>query len=96
MKYLHNTKQNIEILCEIIDKSPNIIFTIDLNGNILYCNDTFSNLLGYLKEEIIGKHVREFATEEEIYKSCMLSIEATGKCLDQETFFRKKMEHCST
>lgn len=88
--FLHDAKQNIKILCEVIDKSPDIIFTIDLNGHIIYCNETFSNLLGYSKEEIVGKHVREFAVEEEIYNTCMLSVKSTGKCLDQETFFRKK------
>jgi PAS domain-containing protein len=38
-----NEKANIDILCEVIDKSPDIIFTIDLNGNVLYVNDTFVN-----------------------------------------------------
>lgn len=88
--FLHDAKQNVEILCEVIDKSPDIIFTIDLNGKILYCNDTFSSLLGYSKEEIVEKHIRDFAVDEDIYKSCMLNIETTGRCLDQETFFRKK------
>lgn len=88
--FLKETSQNFELLCRIIDKSPDIIFTIDLDGKILYVNDTFSEILGYSKEEVIGKHIMEIATEESIYNACMISVKSTGKCLDQETIFRKK------
>jgi PAS domain S-box-containing protein/diguanylate cyclase (GGDEF)-like protein len=82
--------KNFELLCKVIDKSPDIIFTIDLNGKILYVNDTFSEILGYEKDEVIGKNIREIATEESIYNACMVSVKNTGKCLDQETIFKRK------
>lgn len=88
--FLEAMPQNFEILRKIIDKSPDIIFTIDLDGKVLYVNDTFTEILGYEKEEVIGKHMREIATEESIYNACMISVKNTGKCLDQETIFRKK------
>lgn len=83
-------KKDIDILCEMINKSPDIIFTVDLNGNVLYVNDTFVNLLGYNRDEIIGKSIRIVSVEDEIYNACMVSVKEMGKCLDQETVFRKK------
>ncbi|WP_051524399.1 EAL domain-containing protein [Sulfurihydrogenibium subterraneum] len=88
--FLKDTAQNFELLCKIIDNSPDIIFTIDLNGKILYVNESFTEILGYSKEEVIGRHIREIATEESIYNACMISVKSTGKCLDQETVFRRK------
>jgi PAS domain S-box-containing protein len=85
-----NEKADIDILCEIINKSPDIIFTIDLDGNVLYVNDAFVNLLGYNRDEIIGKSIKIVSVEDEIYNACMVSVKETGKCLDQETVFRKK------
>jgi diguanylate cyclase (GGDEF)-like protein/PAS domain S-box-containing protein len=85
-----NEEANIDILCEVIDKSPDIIFTIDLDGNVLYVNDAFVNLLGYNRDEIIGKSIKIVSVEDEIYNACMVSVKETGKCLDQETVFRKK------
>jgi PAS domain S-box len=86
-----NEKADIEILFEIINKCPHIIFAIDLNGNVLYVNDTFVNLLGYNRDEIIGKSIRIVSVEDEIYNECMISVKETGKYLDQETVFRKRM-----
>jgi len=85
-----NEEVNLDILCEIINKSPDIIFTIDLNGNVLYVNDTFVNLLGYNRDEIIGKSIKIVSVEDEIYNACMVCVKETGKCLDQVTVFRKK------
>jgi len=85
-----NEEVNLDILFEIINKSPDIIFTIDLNGNVLYVNDTFVNLLGYNRDEIIGKSIKIVSVEDEIYNACMVCVKETGKCLDQVTVFRKK------
>jgi PAS domain S-box-containing protein len=77
-----NEKADIDILCEVIDKSPDIIFTIDLDGNVLYVNDAFVNLLGYNRDEIIGKSIRIVFVDDEIYNACMVSVKETGKCLE--------------
>jgi len=85
-----NEEVSLDILREIINKSPDIIFTIDLNGNVLYVNDTFVNLLGYNRDEIIGKSIKIVSVEDEMYNACMVCVKETGKCLDQVTVFRKK------
>ncbi|MGC8869334.1 MAG: EAL domain-containing protein [Sulfurihydrogenibium sp.] len=88
--FLDKNSNEFELLRNIIDKSPDIIFSIDADGKILYVNESFTEILGYSKEEVLGKHVLEIALEESIYYACMLSVKRSGKCLNQETFFRKK------
>jgi len=74
----------------ILDNSPDIIFTIDPQGKILYANPSFYNLLGYSKQEVIGKSIKQFIADKEIYKTCMLSVKQYGACLNQDTYFVKK------
>ena len=40
----------------IIKQSPNVIVLTDINGNIEYVNDRFTEITGYEKEEVIGKN----------------------------------------
>ncbi len=75
---------------KILDNSPDIIFTIDTQGKILYANPSFSSLLGYSEDEIIGRKITDFVVDKDVYKACMLSVKTTGVCLAQDTFFRKK------
>lgn len=81
---------DIDLLCKIIDNAPDIIFTIDLGGKIQYVNSSFCKTLGYSREEIVGKNIRELAIDMSIYDACMVSVKETGKCLDQETYFKTK------
>lgn len=81
---------DIDTLCNIIDMSPDIIFTITPEGVIQYVNSSFCEILGYTKEEVIGMNIKQIAIDKDIYNACMLSVSQTGKCLDQETYFRKK------
>lgn len=49
-----------------LDNSPNAVGFADLNGIITYVNDKYAKLFGFTdKTEIIGKHISEFATENE-------------------------------
>lgn len=81
---------DLNLLCEIIDKSPDIVFSIDTDGKIQYVNSSFCQILGYSKEEAIGKNIKEITVEKSIYDACMLSVKETGKCIDQETIFKTK------
>ncbi|WP_448587588.1 EAL domain-containing protein [Thermocrinis sp.] len=82
--------RDLKFICEVIEKSPDIIFSIDPNGIVKYVNETFTKLLGYEKEEIIGKSIRIVSIDDNIYNTCMMEVKTTGRCLDQETIFRKK------
>ena len=61
---LEKAKKNLEESEEryrnLFENSPNIIFTLDLDGRINLVNKAVENLVGYNKEEIIGKRFKEF------------------------------------
>ncbi|MCD1296159.1 hypothetical protein CUJ83_14240 [Methanocella sp. CWC-04] len=44
-------------LSDIINESPDAMLTVDKNGMILSFNKSASRLLGYLKDEMVGKHL---------------------------------------
>jgi len=52
----------------IFKRAPNGISILDSKGYILEVNDKESNLLGYRKEELIGKHISTFFKKEYLQK----------------------------
>ena len=40
----------------LVQNSPDIIYTLDENGNFLFINDAFERLLGYPRDGILGRH----------------------------------------
>ncbi len=74
----------------ILDNSPDIIFTINTEGKILYANPAFYKLLGYEESEVIGNSIKQFIPDKDIYNSCMLSVKQSGACLNQDTYFIRK------
>ena len=49
---------------DLYDNAPDMYHTLDKNGIIADCNETGARMLGYKKEEIIGRPITEFATDE--------------------------------
>ncbi|MCX6384308.1 MAG: PAS domain S-box protein [Actinobacteria bacterium] len=70
-----------EIYCEFYEKSPLGYQSLDANGNILIINDTWLELLGYEKEEVIGKWIGDFLTPEykEIFSLNFSQFKSIGK-----------------
>jgi diguanylate cyclase (GGDEF)-like protein/PAS domain S-box-containing protein len=50
----------------LIDSSPDFIYTLDKNGNFNFVNDRAQSLLGYSKEELLGKHYTFLVHQEDI------------------------------
>ena len=48
----------------LYDNAPDMYHSLDSNGIIIDCNETESRKLGYKKEEIIGRPLTDFFTEE--------------------------------
>ncbi len=49
---------------DLYDNAPDMYHSVDRNGIIIDCNETEARMLGYKKEEIIGKPIIYFMTEE--------------------------------
>jgi len=49
---------------DLYDNAPDMYHTLDKDGIITDCNETEARMLGYKKEEIIGRPVADFFTEE--------------------------------
>lgn len=81
--------ENVRLL-EILEYSPDGIFTIDTNLLIQYVNPAFCKLLAYPADELYGTSITKHLGDISILGSCMASIEATGHCHDQETIFNRK------
>jgi len=52
-------KESKETFHDLYENAPNAYFSIGSDGHILRCNRKAVNLLGYLREELIGKKVIE-------------------------------------
>lgn len=53
-----------EKYCDLYDNAPDMYHTLDENGMIINCNETEARMLGYKKEEIIGRPITDFFTED--------------------------------
>ena len=77
---------------DLYESSPDLLRTIDLSENIVNCNMTYVESLGYVKEEIIGKSVFDH-TAEKSHDSLRDSIEEwrnTGKIVNREIWMKRK------
>ncbi len=54
-------KQSEEYLDNIIESSLDSIITTDKKGYVTRANKSFQKLLGFEKEEALGKHMAEFS-----------------------------------
>ncbi len=64
----------------LVENSPDIIYTLDEKGRFSFVNDAFERLLGFSREEIIGKHYTEIVFPQDLPKSQFVVNERrTGK-----------------
>lgn len=77
-------------LQEILEHSPDGMFTIDMNMLIQYVNPAFCKLLGYPANELYGTSITQHLGDLSILGNCMASVQNTGHCNDQETIFNRK------
>jgi PAS domain S-box-containing protein len=55
-------RQSEESYRTLVEAAPDGVVSLDAEGRITASNEAFSNLLGYTKEDICGRHISEFAT----------------------------------
>jgi two-component system NtrC family sensor kinase len=74
----------------ILDNSPVLITTADLDGRVVSFNRGAEEHLGYKAEEVIGKPAAIFYPNKKIRQSMMRSVEKSGDIRDFETVVRRK------
>jgi len=77
-------------LKQILDNSPDGIFTISNELSIKYVNPAFCRILGFQPEELTGTQITEYLGDLNILNVCMAEVEVHGHCNDQETIFKRK------
>lgn len=50
----------------LVDSSPDIIYTLDQDGHFTFINERATTLLGYGRDELLGKHYSEIVFEEDL------------------------------
>lgn len=50
----------------LVNNSPDLIYTLDHNGNFTFLNDTVETLLGYRKDDLLGKHYSTIVHEDDL------------------------------
>lgn len=77
-------------LHEILENSPDGMFTIDMDLIIQYVNPAFCKLLGYPSDELYGTSIIDHLGDLSILGGCMVTVQECGHCNDQETIFKRK------
>ncbi|WP_028992009.1 GGDEF domain-containing response regulator [Thermoanaerobacter thermocopriae] len=76
-------KERNEILNDIMESAGDAIIMIDDNGNVTFWNPAAERILGYSKEEIIGKELHAFVIQEErlyeVYREAFKRFRLSGK-----------------
>jgi PAS domain S-box-containing protein len=87
--HLLETEQRYRILYE---KSPDLLRTVDLNENIIDCNDAYCYSLGYSREEIIGKSLFLHVAEKSVLdlRDALVEWDRTGFIENREIWLQRK------
>lgn len=79
-----------DYLQKIVDNSPVIIITTDLEGRVVSYNPGAEEALGYLREEVIGKPATIFYRSPDERDALMRRVVAEGAIRDHETTLVRK------
>jgi len=75
---------------QILNNSPDGVFTISPENEILYVNPAFCRILGFSAEELLGSQIHQYLGDLDIFEACSKEVEKYGFCHDQETIFKRK------
>ena len=91
-KDLEKLNAELKKFQQAVENASDIIFIIDPAGNILYANKTVENLLGYEKEDIIGKkpYFWENSSIASFFKKVSRYLKASGNIFSDEIVNIKK------
>lgn len=75
---------------QILNNSPDGVFTISPQNEILYVNPAFCRILGFTADELLGTEIHQYLGDLDIFEACSLEVAKKGFCHDQETIFKRK------
>ncbi|MFZ0183922.1 MAG: PAS domain S-box protein [Nitrosotalea sp.] len=76
----------------LYENSPDLLRTIDADGIILDCNNSYCKKLGYEKNEVIGKSVYDFVSPSsyDAFRDSFETWKTTGKVSNKIAWFKRK------
>ena len=85
----HKTEQKYR---NLYDNSPDLLRTINLQGIITDCNRTYTDTLGYTREEVIGTSIFEHVSEESLdeLQDSFKMWKSSGIVRDRKIWLKKK------
>ncbi len=70
----------LKLFSEIVEKSPDGIQIVDLNGHIMYSNNVAEEMFGFPDKDLKGKHVNELNVDSNFAnKTIIPTLKKTGK-----------------
>lgn len=89
ISYVHLLKQRYKAIYE---ESPVLLRTINTEGIILDCNDSYAKALGYTKNELIGNSIFDTVAEEslELMRQSFETWKKLGSVRNREALFKRK------
>jgi len=77
---------------DLYENAPDMYQSIDVNGYIVEVNQTESNMLGYSKHELIGKHITELLSKgsAKTFEKTFAKLVKDGKVENQDRQFIRK------
>jgi len=101
--YENFIEKNLDVLIEhynraeqkyrnLYDNSPDLLRTINLNGIIIDCNQTYADTLGYEREEVIGVSIFEHVAENSLdaLRESFKIWKTNGSVKNREIWLKRK------
>lgn len=82
------TQERIRLLSSAVEQSSEGIAVADPGGNLLFVNEAFARIHGYEQDELVGKHLRVFHTDEQ-----MPAVERANRVLRDTGEFSGEIWH---
>jgi PAS domain S-box-containing protein len=93
-KVVHTLTVSEQRYHSIYDGSNDLYCTIDSNGAIINCNESFAKSLRFAKDDLIGKAIFDYLAEKSVYDMNMTFATwiSTGTTVDREIWLKRSDE----
>lgn len=78
------------------ERLENVVFIVDLMGRLIYFNHGAERILGYTREEVMGRHFRMLLTLDDLSDGFLFFYQTLQGCYAEHTLFRVRCRDGST